>query len=397
MKYLSLFSGIGGFELGIQNSKYKDKLQCIGYSEVDKYAESIYKKHFPTRMAEGRKLHKALGDITKVRTSDLPDFELLVGGSPCQSFSIAGKRGGFDDTRGTLFFEFARILRDKRPRYFLFENVKNLLSHDNGKTFKTILEVFASLGYDVEWEILNSKNFGVPQNRERIFIKGYLREKCGREILSFRRINKEVADKIERINSPYASQGQRLYDSNHQSLAMCSSNPAMTNGLYAIDESEEKQKELNLIPLNKKAQAQTIYDINGISCTLSANGGGQGGKTGLYKIPSDFKQIDDNYHWTTTQNGDAFAVTTRCRNTALKKKQDNYIGEETQNNFRVRRLTPLEAERLQGFPDNWTQCECEGKPISDTQRYKCIGNAVTTKVITHIFNNWDLKDENDNI
>ena len=162
MKYLSTFSGIGGFELGI-----KKKGECIGYSEINKYAIQIYAKHFPN--------HKAYGNITNISTDTLPDFDLLCGGFPCQSFSIAGKRGGFDDTRGTLFFELVRIARAKRPRYLFFENVKGLLSHDGGRTFDTIIRTIDELGYDCQWQVLNSKNFGVPQNRERVFIIGHLR------------------------------------------------------------------------------------------------------------------------------------------------------------------------------------------------------------------------------
>lgn len=197
MRYLSLFSGIGGFELGIQqayeifnlgrttgtpdsedgrhlplsddsngNGRRPDTdiPECVGFSEIDKYATQIYQKHFPT--------HKNYGDITKINAEELPDFDLLCGGFPCQSFSIAGKRRGFEDTRGTLFFDIARILQAKRPRLFLLENVKGLLSHGNGDTFKTIISTLTELGYDVQWQVLNSKNFGVPQNRERVFIVG---------------------------------------------------------------------------------------------------------------------------------------------------------------------------------------------------------------------------------
>ena len=177
IRYLSLFSGIGGFELGLQNSKHN--FINVGWSEIDKYAISIYTRHFPD--------HPYLGDVTKIKTEDLQDFEFLVGGFPCQSFSIAGKRGGFDDTRGTLFFEIARILKDKRPRYFLLENVRGLLSHDKGKTFKTVLEVLSDLGYIVQWTLLNSADFQVPQRRERVFIEGYLGGRSPREVLSVRR------------------------------------------------------------------------------------------------------------------------------------------------------------------------------------------------------------------
>lgn len=177
IKYLSLFSGIGGFELGIQNSNIE--MECVGFAEIDKYAISIYQRNFPT--------HRNLGDVTKIRTEDLPDFDFLVGGFPCQAFSVAGKRRGFDDTRGTLFFEIARILKDKRPRYFLLENVRGLLSHDKGQTFKTILGVLSDLGYNVQWTLLNSADFQVPQRRERVFIEGYFRKECGGEVLPFRR------------------------------------------------------------------------------------------------------------------------------------------------------------------------------------------------------------------
>ena len=182
MKYFSMFSGIGGFEYGLQQSQHD--FECIGYSEIDKYARSIYERHYPN--------HTNYGDATRINTEDLPDFEFLVGGFPCQAFSIAGKRKGFNEARGTLFFEIARILKDKKPRCFLLENVKGLLSHERGETIQTIFRICDELGYDVSWAIYNSKDYGVPQNRERIFIKGYLRGKCGEEVLSIPRVNRTV-------------------------------------------------------------------------------------------------------------------------------------------------------------------------------------------------------------
>ena len=297
MKYLDLFSGVGGFALGITQSyenlqklriederqpkraSFRDKegqreqlhkfsnerLSCIGFSEIDKYATQVYKKHFPN--------HKNYGDITKIDERALPDFDLLVGGFPCQAFSIAGKRGGFEDTRGTLFFDIARIIKEKQPRLLLLENVKGLLSHDKGATFTTIISTLDELGYDCQWQVLNSKNHGVPQNRERVFIVGHLRGTSRPEVFPFREDTKKTT----------VLSGQ------------CSN--TLTARYY----------------------------------------GGQA--NGTYVTESEFDAQE-----------------------------------------RIRRLTPTECERLQGFPDGWTS------GLSDTQRYKCCGNAVTVNVIEDIIN-----------
>ena len=172
VKVFSMFSGIGGFELGLVKSNLP--YQLIGYSEIDKYAISVFESKF--------KGVKNYGDATRIQGDELPDFDLLVGGFPCQAFSVAGLQKGFDDTRGTLFFDIARICSEKRPRHLVLENVKGLLSHDKGKTFQTILRVLSDLGYGVEWQVLNSKDFGVPQNRERVFIVGCLGGGSGRKI-----------------------------------------------------------------------------------------------------------------------------------------------------------------------------------------------------------------------
>ena len=241
MKYFDAFSGYGGFSLGIQRayelskvgtesenstniksqpSQYGERPFCVGYSEVDRYAIQVYKKHFPYEECEQCKnkriekqisisqngqekigssgdghhetdrnmrhggqpskecfnncqcKHKPYGDITKIDPTTLPDFDLLTGGVPCQSWSIAGKRGGFEDERGNMWFQFSRILREKHPKFFLAENVKGLLSHDGGKSMERICEELCGCGYAIDFEVLNAKNFGVPQNRERVFIIG---------------------------------------------------------------------------------------------------------------------------------------------------------------------------------------------------------------------------------
>jgi DNA (cytosine-5)-methyltransferase 1 len=167
MRYFSMFSGIGGFELGIEQAAQKlgITVECVGYSEIDKAAIRTYEEHFN---------HDNYGDATTINADALPEFDLLVGGFPCQAFSVAGQRRGFEDTRGTLFFDVARIIDAKRPGKFILENVKGLQSHDGGRTFRTIITTLTELGYCVEWDLLNGKDFGVPQNRERVFIVGHL-------------------------------------------------------------------------------------------------------------------------------------------------------------------------------------------------------------------------------
>jgi len=316
-----MFSGIGGFELGIEKafdnkyahigteSQQEERPQgrerdtgergiqlcvgdqpplCIGFSEIDKYAIQIYQSHF--------KEHKNYGNARSIVPETIPDFDLLVGGFPCQSFSIAGKRGGLEDTRGTLFYEIARIAKVKRPQLLLLENVKGLLSHDKGNTFATILSTFDELGYDLQWAVLNSKNFGIPQNRERVFIVGHLRGTGRPKVFPIGECDKAFIEQPTGIPQQVAS---AIFASQHK----------IARGMTMV------------------AQAQRVCNIDRVASTLQGEAEGQ------------------------------------------------YDGSN------IRRLTPIECERLQGFPDGWT----EG--VSDTQRYKCLGNAVTVNVIEAICEN----------
>ena len=167
VRYFSMFSGVGGFELGIEQAARELGIttECVGYSEIDKAAIRTYEEHFS---------HDNYGDATLIDPDTLPEFDLLVGGFPCQAFSVAGKRLGFDEARGTLFFDIARILKAREPQSFILENVKGLVSHDKGQTLRTILRTLDGLGYDVQYKVLNSKDHGVPQNRERIYLVGNL-------------------------------------------------------------------------------------------------------------------------------------------------------------------------------------------------------------------------------
>jgi len=323
MKVFSMFSGIGGFELGIKNTIPNAKF--IGYSEIDKYATQIYERNF--------KGVKNYGDATKINERELPDFDLLVGGFPCQAFSIAGKRLGFRETRGTLFFDIARILSHKKPRHFILENVRGLFSHDSGRTFQTILRVLSDIGYMVQWELLNSKNFGVPQNRERIYLVGHLRGRGREKVFPIGQISKE-------------------------------------------DSKESRLKELT----ENKSQAYRVYDQDGLATTIKSVGGGVGAKTGLYKVKEATKT-----GYAIAQEGDSINLSVPSSKTrrgrvgrGVAQTLDTGMQQHTLQNSKIRRLTPIECERLQGFPDGWT----EG--LSDTQRYKCLGNAVTTNVVSEV-------------
>ena len=303
MKFYDLFAGIGGFRLGLERAGH----ECVGSCEIDKYARQIYAKNFGHEPE-----HK---DARQINPQKLPDFDILCAGFPCQAFSISGRRMGFEDTRGTLCFEIFRIIREKQPTTVLLENVKGLLSHDKGRTFRIIIESLVKLGYDCEWQLLDSKYHRVPQHRERIFIIGHLRGSGRREILPI--------GEVRSGNVKSQGQSKELPQDEHSSTLTSTYWKGYGGGRPIIAEPK--------IKLHKNSADDTyrIYETDGIARTLRANSGGMGSKTGVYHV----------------------------------------------DNFRYRRLTPKECERLQGFPDNFTS------GVSDTQRYRQLGNAVTVNVI----------------
>lgn len=318
MKYVSLFAGIGGFDLALNRLGH----ECVYANEWDKYSAQTYEKNF------GHKPDTT--DITTVATSDIPDHDLLVGGFPCQAFSIAGKRKGFDDTRGTLFFDIARIAKAKRPKYLLLENVKGLLSHDSGRTFKTILSTLTELGYDLQTMVLNSKNFGVPQNRERVFIVGHSRNLARPKVFPLGANSQQNKNELQELTTG-VSDAMRVY---------------------------------NIGQVNKGMSGQVDSPL-GIARTLKGLGGGLGAKTGLYVVRQPLKFLQRNQK---NIKGD-YAFTVDGANTG-GVRQD----------MKIRRLTPLECLRLQGFPDNWFDVP----GLSDTQKYKQAGNAVTVNVVYEV-------------
>ena len=373
-----MFAGIGGFRAGLTRA---GGFQCVGHCEIDKYAEASYRA-----IHDIRKEERYYPDARTIDPNDLPEFDLLCGGFPCQAFSLAGLRKGFDDARGTLFFEIARLAEARRPSYLLLENVPGLLNHDGGRTFAAILSALSDLGYHVEWSVLNSKHFGVPQSRRRLFIIGYLDPRCAGKIL-----------------------------------------PVFGTGGKA------------LVQVLGGPQGSRIYDADGVACTQTAGAGGMGGKTGLYIIPPKGPFVDlcagipartdtarcltARYGQTTLSNHRAERSGVLLIEEATKKGYKEaqpgdtvdlgYAGSNTrrgrvgcdiahtletsciqgivENGGRIRRLMPRECLRLQGF-EEW-QIDRILAIQSDAQAYKQAGNSVTVNVIEAIAKRIQAADE----
>lgn len=318
VRYFSSFAGIGGFELGIQQAAESLSFlaECVGYSEIDKHAVATYERRFPG--------HRNFGDITTLEAESLPDFELFVGGFPCQAFSIGGKRLGFEDTRGTLFFDVARILAAKRPQNFILENVKGLLSHDGGRTFRVIIRTLTELGYLVEWQVLNSKDHQVPQSRERVYIVGHLGGLAGRAVL------------------PFAGQG------NPHSTVGVSTETAVARTFTAGGNSGGNHSGMTVI------HERTIFPFM------------EGNPARLQEITKARSVSQRVYLPELCQTLNPGAA-------SGGPELPKFLMEE-----RIRRLSITEQERLQGFPDDWT----EGSSV--TQRSKQIGNAVSVPVVRDV-------------
>lgn len=354
MKYniLDLFSGIGGFSLAMQRAGIEiDKHYT---SEVDKYAEQIYKRQFPRSIR--------LGDVTKIG-NEHGKIDLITGGFPCQSFSIAGKRGGFEDTRGTLFFEIERLARFYKPSYMVLENVKGLFSHDGGNTVRVILDKLRRLDYSVQLILCNTVDFGIPQNRERVFFICTARGKRKPEISGIRERKTETI-KLDELTTGQ-SQGYRVYDPKGSSVTLAgeAGGVGAKTGLYAFvknGENMELRENANCLDANYYKGLDAHQQRTGVMavCTPDIKVKNQNGR--IIKDPDD----------------PMFTLSVRDRHGIY----DGTI---------IRRLTPVECERLQDYKDNWTQYGINEKgeqvEISDTQRYKTLGNSITVKVAEEIF------------
>lgn len=428
MQFIELFAGVGGFHLGITQALQGGV--CVYANEWDKYAAQTYSKNF-----KGDYLDTT--DITNVATTDIPGHDCLVGGFPCQSFSIAGKRRGFEETRGTLFFEIARLLAHHRPGHLVLENVEGLLTHDTGKTFATVLRVLADLGYRVEWQVLNSSNFGVPQSRKRVYIIGHLRDRCTQQIfplIGSNEVHNAAGASEKEIHAgtltarQYASwngnfvneaRGGTLRTHNDgKGARMTADGLAPTLPARARDDGSGQA--IVLIPnVDRGDGERSVTHTEGdIVPTLRATHYKSGDNQPKIAIPvltpdrpvkrqngRRFKEdgepaftvntIDRHGVMVREANKQGFAVAEPGDSISLRhpssKTRRGRVGKgiagtldtgEPQavlTDMAIRRLTPIECERLQGFPDNWTA------GVSDSQRYKQMGNAVTVNVVKAIF------------
>lgn len=311
VRYVDLFAGIGGVHQAM--NQYQQG-ECVFASEWDKEAAKTYFENYGI---------KPEGDITKINEKDIPEHDMLCGGFPCQAFSVSGKQKGFDDTRGTLFFDVARIVKYHKPKVLLLENVRNFEKHDDGKTLKKVVGILEELNYDVYYKVLNASHYGLPQNRERIFIV------CFRKNLSLNTFNfPEPSHKKVSLFDILETNPQNAKIIDRPDTVFTKTFEPQMNSLGEID---LPNRPVQIGYVNKGGQGERIYSPYGHAITLSAYGGGAGAKTGLYYI-----------------------------------------------NGQIRKLSPRECARVQGFPDTF-----KINPLL-SQAYKQFGNSVAVDVLVAI-------------
>lgn len=308
LKFIDLFAGIGGFRIALESFGEK----CVFTSEWDKQCQITYKTNFNDT---------PYGDITKIKEKDIPNHDVLCAGFPCQAFSISGKQRGFEDARGTLFFDVARIAKHHQPKVLFLENVKNFAKHDNGRTLNVVLEVLESIGYTPFYKVLNASNFGQPTARERIYIVAFRNDLNVKEFKF-----PEKQNKMSILNDLLEKDVEDKYFINRTDIRIKD---------IQVDKNllgDYPQKPIRVGTINKGGQGERIYSAYGHSITLSAYGGGVASKTGGYLIDG-----------------------------------------------RVRKLTPRECARIMGFPDSFKI------PVSDSQAYKQFGNSVVIPVLKEVY------------
>lgn len=406
MRFLDLFSGVGGFRLALEHLGH----EAEGYVEIDKYARKSYEAIFHT---EGEWTREDITTVTDEEWQELRgSVDIICGGSPCQSFSIAGDRGGFEDTRGTLFFDYVNAIKNIQPKYFIFENVKGLLSHDKGETIKTILHAFDEVGYALDLDLFNSKYYGVPQNRERVYIVGKRKDLVESPVPSYR------TSKLKSIKTvrDWAAENVQLIQ-----LLPSMEGLEVTTKLVDVLEDEVEDKyymsedktypliqrleqkgipiptgDMNMVGLLDMKGNETIrrvYDPQGVSPTLTTMGGGhrepkilegvavrEAVKSG-YTIANEGDSVNILYPNSKTRRGRVGKEISGTLQAATDSTQV-VIEDCTPPTLKVRKLTPLECFRLQAFP-GWAFEKAQAVN-SNSQLYKQSGNSVTVSVVRAI-------------
>lgn len=353
MKFIDLFSGIGGFRSALEMNGH----ECIAYSEIDEYSIQSYRAIYNTDN------ETELGDITSISQEYLTQFrksnDIVVGGSPCQSFSLSGRRRGFEDTRGTLFFEYAKVLKETNPRYFLYENVRGLLNHDKGETIKTILKVFKDLGYYVDMNIFNSKYYGVPQNRERVFIVGKRKDLVDKPIFHEKKTKKSKFNEVHNWavdNVEYIDILPSIKDTINTKLTDLLEKE-VSSRYYLYGEKFD-----NLV-------SHIDSENNQIAVREAVKKG--------YSLANVGDSVNFAYPKSKTRRGRIgrqISQTLEAENLNLGVVTDD---------LRIRKLTPIETWRLQGFTDEQFY-RAKNNGVSDHQMYRQSGNAVTVNVVDYI-------------
>ena len=413
LRFIDFFAGVGGFRMGLEQAGHK----CVGFVEIDRHAVNSYRAVFDT----GGEYYA--DDIRTIRGEELPDADCWCGGFPCQSFSIAGKRGGLEDTRGTLIFEVLRLAAIRKPKILFLENVAGLLSHDEGRTFGTILTAMAELGYDVEWQCINSSAY-VPQNRDRIFIIGHHGGIAGQQVFP---IAKQHGTPLKQVIG--GDQASRIYDTTGTSRTLSSVGGGLgtKTGLYFVSSNSDEVKiaeqahcldanyakgiqanqartgVLEVCPiltpdkLNKRQNGRRMKNDGENMFTITATDRHGIVVSGVYTEQSDrFTQppLAGMSRCLKAGSHDAGVIIgSMQKNSAISK--DGICPTLTgamgmggghvpmhYYDFAIRRLTPRECFRLQGFPD-WA-FEKAAAVCSDNQLYKQAGNSVTVPVIYEI-------------
>ena len=333
LTFLDFFAGVGGFRRGMEMAGHT----CLGHCEIDKFAHMSYHEiHQP-------KEEEWFGtDIRRANADELPRADVWCFGFPCQDISVAGKQLGFKGQRSSLFFTVTRLIRDTkeedRPKYLFIENVKNLLSVNRGSDFLKLLIELDEIGYDAEWQVLNSKNFGVPQNRERVFIIGHLRGRSGRKVFPIGGVSQKTNINIIGTTVKPGAKGTNSRHWVHN----------IEGDIGALSATDYKQPKQILVRENTKKGYVEAYEGDGIRLDHI------GGKTGRGRVQP---QICNT-------------LTTGSHHGVIDK------------GFRIRKLTPKECWRLQGWDDE--DFEKAAKVCSDSQLYKQAGNGVTVPVIYEI-------------